>query len=602
MDGYADRPVLGWRASTLVTDPHTGRTSAVPQERFETITYRELWQRAQDVAVGLTDVPFAPGDRLCMLGFNSADYTVVDLASMLAGAVTVPLQFGAPRSQLRPVVAEAEPTVIATGVEQLADAVELALGSTAGRVLVFAADLAVDEHREALQVARDRIAGSRVVLETVSDVAARRAGRPLRTAPAADNALRLLIYTSGSTGTPKGAMFTERHLRKGWRRTGWGRLDFLRYPAITLNFLPMSHIMGRALLYTTLSGGGTAYFPAASDLSTLLEDLALVRPTQLSLVPRVWEMLYGEFRSEVARRSCGADDDALAQVSADLRQRLLGGRVISAMSSSAPISDALKSWVESFLDLHVVESLGSTEAGSLCFDGVVMRPVVLDYKLEDVPELGYLGTDRPHPRGELLVKTDAVFGGYFRQPDVTAAVFDPDGYFRTGDVVAELGPDQLKYVDRRNVVLQLAQGEFVTLSRLEALFADSPLVRQIYLYGNSLRSYLLAGVVPTDEALARQEDLGPLIRASLREVADRAGLQPFEIPRDVVVVDTTPFTPENGLLTGIRKLARPKLAERYGALLEQRYADLAQREADELRLLHDESARTPAVETVRPHC
>lgn len=326
-----------------------------------------------------------------------------------------------------------------------------------------------------------------------------------------------------------------------------------------------------------------------------------MRPTQLSLVPRVWEMLYGEFRSEVARRSCGADDDALAQVSADLRQRLLGGRVISAMSSSAPISDARKSWVESFLDLHVVESLGSTEAGSLCFDGVVMRPVVLDYKLEDVPELGYLGTDRPHPRGELLVKTDAVFGGYFRQPDVTAAVFDPDGYFRTGDVVAELGPDQLKYVDRRNVVLKLAQGEFVTLSRLEALFADSPLVRQIYLYGNSLRSYLLAVVVPTDEALARQEDLGPLIRASLREVADRAGLQPFEIPRDVVV-DTTPFTPENGLLTGIRKLARPKLAERYGALLEQRYADLAQREADELRLLHDESARTPAVETVRPHC
>ena len=122
-----------------------------------------------------------------------------------------------------------------------------------------------------------------------------------------------------------------------------------------------------------------------------------------------------------------------------------------------------------------------------------------------MPDLGYFRTDRPHPRGELLVKTETMFPGYYKRPEITADVFDADGYYRTGDIVAEIGPDQLTYLDRRNNVLKLSQGEFVTVSKLEAVFGDSPLVRQIYVYGNSARSYLLAVVVPTEEALARHD-------------------------------------------------------------------------------------------------
>ena len=65
---------------------------------------------------------------------------------------------------------------------------------------------------------------------------------------------------------------------------------------------------------------------------------------------------------------------------------------------------------------------------------------MIDYKLVDVPELGYFHTDQPHPRGELLVKTETLFPGYYKRPEVTAEVFDPDGYYRTGDIVAEVGP------------------------------------------------------------------------------------------------------------------------------------------------------------------
>ena len=108
--------------------------------------------------------------------------------------------------------------------------------------------------------------------------------------------------------------------------------------------MPMSHVMGRGSLYGTLGNGGTAYFAARSDLSTLLEDLRLVRPTELNFVPRIWEMLYSEYQSEVGRRTAeGADRQAAeSQVLAELRQKLLGGRFIFAMTGSAPISPELQ--------------------------------------------------------------------------------------------------------------------------------------------------------------------------------------------------------------------------------------------------------------------
>ena len=129
-------------------------------------------------------------------------------------------------------------------------------------------------------------------------------------------------------------------------------------------------------------------------------------------------------------------------------------------------------------------------------------------------------------------------------------------------------PDQLVYLDRRNNVLKLSQGEFVTVSKLEAVFGDSPLVRQIYRLRQQ-RTVLPARRHRADRrGLAQpRRRLTAVITESLQDVARAAGLQSYEIPRDFII-ETTPFTLENGLLTGIRKLARPKLKERYGDRLE----------------------------------
>jgi fatty acid CoA ligase FadD9 len=396
-------------------------------------------------------------------------------------------------------------------------------------------------------------------------------------------------------------MYPQSNVAKMWNRStkNWFGPSAA---SITVAFMPMSHVMGRGILFGTLGNGGTAYFAAKSDLSTLLEDLRLVRPTELNFVPRIWEMLYHEYNSEVDRRTAdGLDlDAAKAQVLDEVRNELLGGRFISAMTGSAPTSTELKAWVETLLEMPLLDGYGSTEAGMVLFNGEIQRPPVVDYKLDDVPDLGYFHTDRPYPRGELLLKTDNMFPGYYKRAETTAGVFDPDGYYRTGDVFAEVEPNHLVYVDRRNNVLKLAQGEFVTLAKLEAVFGNSPLVGQIYVYGNSSQPYLLAVVVPTDAARARFDDAATLksrIAESLQNVAREADLQSYEVPRDFIV-ETTPFTLENGLLTGIRKLAWPKLKQHYGERLEQLYADLAETQANELTELRRNGGQAPVLQTV----
>ena len=138
-------------------------------------------------------------------------------------------------------------------------------------------------------------------------------------------------------------------------------------------------------------------------------------------------------------------------------------------------------------------------------------------------------------------------------------------------------------------------------SPTEATYGTDPSVRQIFVYGNSARSYLLAVIVPTDEALGSAGgDLAavrPLLSAALQRIARDADLRSYEIPRDFVV-ETTPFALENGLLTGIGKLARPQLKQYYGPVLEQLYADLADDQADVLRSLRQDSAQRPVLETV----
>ena len=173
-----------------------------------------------------------------------------------------------------------------------------------------------------------------MIVETLADVLDR--GRtlpaPRSVVAEGDDPLALLVYTSGSTGAPKGAIYPEGKVANMWRFTAnshWGE-NQSALPAIALAFLPMSHVMGRGVLYGTLASGGTVYFAARSDLSTFLEDLALARPTQLNFVPRIWDMLYQEYVSEVDRAAVSPTTQARS------RSWSTCDRACSAAASSVP--------------------------------------------------------------------------------------------------------------------------------------------------------------------------------------------------------------------------------------------------------------------------
>ncbi|MFE6922259.1 carboxylic acid reductase [Nocardia sp. NPDC057663] len=598
MTAYADRPALGVRRTELVSEGGRATRRLLPE--FELLTYREVWERACALAAAWHTAGVAADDFVATLGFTGADYTVLDLATIHLGAVAVPLQAGAGLAQLRSILDETAPRVFAVDTAHLAIAVDAVLGGASPHTLmVFDCHADDDDHRDALAAARARLsaAGSMVALHTVDETVDR--GRALDPAPLAvpavgEDPLAMLIYTSGSTGTPKGAMYTHRLVAVGWQVARPNAV-------INVNFLPMSHIAARLTLTGVLARGGTAYFAAAADMSTLFEDIELVRPTEIFLVPRVCDMILQRFRREVGRRSRpGVDLDALGdEVKTELREQFLGGRLMTVLCGSAPIAPDLRSFVESVLQLRLHDGYGSTETGGgVIFDTKVMRPPVLDYKLVDVPELGYFRTDKPYPRGELLLKTTTMIAGYYRRPEVTAEVFDEDGFCRTGDVVAELAPDRLAYVDRRNNVLKLSQGEFVTVSRLEAIFAGADLVRQIYVYGSSERAYLLAVVVPTEAALAGPADgLRAAVGASLQRAAAIAELEPYEIPRDFLI-EPEPFSIANGLLSGVGKLLRPKLKQHYDERLEALYDEVARDQETELASLRRDAAGLPLFDTV----
>jgi fatty acid CoA ligase FadD9 len=602
MEGYRDRPALGRRAHRLVTG-EDGRTRREFCDHFDTISYAELWHRTGAVASAWRyDGPAAvnAGDFVCTIGSPGIDYTVLDLACIRMGAVAVPLPATGARSDLSAMLGEVEPTVLCAGIDALGLAVEAVLGGghSPGQIVVFDYLPEVDEQREVLEATTAALA-RRTTVEVVTLAALiERGGRHPVVTPYVheddENPMVALLYTSGSTGSPKAAICTERMCAMAW-------ISASLAPAIGLTYMPMSHFYGRGFLYTTLSGGGTNYFVTKGDLSTLFDDLAIIRPTSLPLVPRVCEMIAHRYHGEVARRVGDGMDRSAAEHDAKefVRNDLLGGRYLWASCASAPLSQAMHELMEDLLDAPLVISYGATEIVGVTIDGVVSRPPVIDYKLVDVPELGYFGTDKPYPRGELLVKTENAMAGYYKRPELTAQTFDEDGYYRTGDIMAEIAPDRLMYVDRRNNVLKLAQGEFVAVSQLEAAFSGHPLIRQIFVYGNSEQSFLLAVVVPDAElGDAPHVALRRRIRLALNDIGREAGLDSWEIPRDFLI-EPEPFTTENGLLTTSNKPARPQLTARYGARLERLYTELSDRAAERLRDLRSGSADRSVLDTVK---
>ena len=615
--GYGDRPALGERDLEVVVDPATGRNVRGYRPSFSTVTYSELRRRVHALAEVWRRHPVhrvQPDDFVVILGFAGIDFATIDMATAYARATDVPLQTTLAGHDLDGIMRDAAPVVIAATMSDLLYAAQSAGTLPSVRsVIAFDDDERFDDDRDQLAAARAELErnGSAAELILLSDLIAQGDADAFTFRPVDEHTsqrLALLVHSSGSTGSPKGAMFTDPLATSQFSMVGR-----IAIPVVRMCFAPLNHQMGRAQVQTSLARGGTCYFTARADMSTLFEDMQLVRPTELSLFPRILDMVHRHFLTEVAHRcATGSDTDevraqVMSEVMAEMRAGYLGDRIATIVTSSAPLTKEVERFIKTcYPDVAFVEAYGNTEANAaVTMRNRAQRPPVIDYRLLDVPELGYFSTDKPYPRGELAVLTENRVAGYFKNPQATANLLTDDGYIRTGDIMEEHGPDHLVFIDRRNDVMKLAQGEFVTCGAIGTTFENgSDLILQIYVYGNGARSYLVAIVVPnmvlveaTLGADASVEAIKALMRSELKRVSTDAGLRSFENPRDFIV-EFEPFSHANGLLSSIEKKMRPNLQRRYGDVLEQLYDDLERKQNDDLMSLHSDTSTDPVATKV----
>ena len=611
LTGYSDRPALGERGYEVVTADGINKRNYLPS--FKTITYTQFQGRLKALVNAWRYHPIHkihPAEFVGILGFTGIDFVTLDLACAYAYTVTIPLQSSTSGADLNEIFENTNPAALATTIGDLEVAVDHVIQHGNMRsLIVFDYEEKVDAERHLFEVAKAKLTESGVPTQMIAlnELLAFGEQKTFTFLPPSEDGERRMmgiIHSSGSTGKPKGAIMPESAAKELWM----GRKT--QMPSLSVSFSPQNHLIGRNGLIGTLCLGGTLNFTLKPDMSSLFEDIRIVRPTQMGFFPRIFELIYQHYQSEVTRRvkaGKGEESTISEMVKKEMSKTFLGDRLTRASVGGAPTSPAVMKFIKECFEILILDGYGNTESGTggVAVNGIINRPMITDYKLRDVPELGYYLTDKPYPRGELLFKSRVGISGYYKAPEATAGLFDEDGFSITGDIVEERGPDHVRVIDRRKDVMKLSQGEYVAAGKLGTIFeGGSAVIRQIYIYGNSFRSYLLAVVVPEEKVVQAmlgadysETNLINLIRRELQQVASAKELKSFEVPRNFII-EKEEFTQANGLLSSVRKRLRPALKRKYAKRLETLYEEQSQQQEADIEALKDPNSPLSTLEKI----
>ncbi len=451
-----------------------------------------VWTYAQwDEAIACTVAVLVQGygissdDRVAALARNCAELALLHLACARIGAIFAPLNWRLAATELARLLDSAEPSLL------VGDADFLAPVAAGWRI--------VDLSKIRVQI----------------EEAAKLATPPFdRTRPS------LILYTSGTSGRPKGVLLSERNISQS--AINFGMLARVTHESVTLAETPMFHIMGIITnLRPSFMRGGTVLISEGFDAPRTLARLAApeLRVTHYFCVPQMAQMLRAvpgfdpaKLRGLTAILSGGAPHPAV-----DIRAWLNDG---------IPIADGFgmsETGTVSCMPLHI--PLIDAKAGST---GIVPPAVslrIIDAAEQDVP---------PGVTGELLLKGDNIFCGYWRAAEETAKAFTADGWFRTGDIARQDEDGFLFLVDRKKDMF-ISGGENVYPAEIEAILADMPGIREAAMIGVPDPRWGEVGHL----AVAVAPD-GPDKGAILAYLGER--LARYKIPKYVSFIEAMPRT------------------------------------------------------------
>jgi len=379
-----------------------------------------------------------------------------------------------------------------------------------------------------------------------------------------DSDVAAIIYTSGTTGKPKGVQLTNHNLLVS--AGSWLQVLEHAFPPAgerrDILWLPVSHMSGWGIL-----GQGTMfdYETWLSDPYHLLQHLPEVRPTMLLSVPAYWEKLY--------TMALNASSEPAEQY-AKLRE-LTGGALTFLLSGGAGLKREVKEFFKA-AGIQMIEGYGLTE----CSPNLTMNRLD-DYNFDSVGKPMPGVTLKLAGDGEIIVKGDNVFAGYYKDAEATAASFDEDGWFLTGDLGRWTDDGFLQICGRKKEIIVTSGGKNIGPVGIEARFVGSPVVEHVVLYGNE-RKYLTAlitlnepGVRAAVKAngdslseIATREDVQALVQQEVDRVNGQ--LASYETIKKFYL-HPAPLSVDAGHLTPSLKLRRAKVWEAFQDKYENLY-------------------------------
>jgi long-chain acyl-CoA synthetase len=571
------------------------------EDGWEPVSSEAFSAGVAGVAGALRGWGIGKGDRVAILSENRPEWMIADFASLLLGAVSVPIYatltgeqtayilrdsgaraiFLSSETQLRKVLSVREQTALEkivafdtllTGESPQAGGVDGPL-SVQMKHLSPEGQASLDQHR--LDAALE--ANARAI--TPDDLAT-------------------IIYTSGTTGTPKGVMLTHGNMTSNLSCSLTE--FFVSADDVSISFLPLSHVTARHVDFALLSRGVTlAYVPLVDQVPRALQE---VRPTFFVAVPRVYEKIHFQTEQKATsfpnsafyRWALSEGRDHRAEILAGqkptthawkLADRLvfskvragLGGRIAIFISGGAPLGRELAEWYAD-IGIRIHEGYGLTETS----------PVIA----VNTPRNHKIGTvGKPLPNlevriaddGEVLVRGPSVFQQYWNKPKETQEAF-VDGWFKTGDIGNLDADGFLSITDRKKDLIKTSGGKFIAPQPIENSLKHNALVAEAVVLGEK-RKFPSVLIAPNFQALddwARIHELAfssraelvasPQVRALYEGVVEEVnqGLARFEkLKRVLVVADE--FSAENGTLTASMKLRRKVVAERYRRQIDEMY-------------------------------
>jgi long-chain acyl-CoA synthetase len=566
---------------------------------WRTLTWAQVGEVVREVALGLIALGRQKGDTVALLSASRAEWVQADFAIFSAGCITVPVYPTYPPDLIAYVVNDSQArTIIVEDAAQLAKVLD-ARGKMPGleHIVVIAGYEATQPPKTVLtwemlrRLGRDNEAAHRSTLaERVS------ATRP--------DDLASIVYTSGTTGPPKGVMQTHgNHIAAqvaGRRSTpveeGW----------VHLLFLPLAHSFARLESFIGVYRGLTTAF--AENLDKVGDNLKEVRPHFICSVPRVFEKVYAKILAGVEAGSpakkkifhwaigVGREVSRHQQRGQPLPRALavkraiahklvfsklhaaLGGRLVWGVSGGAPLSREIAEFFHA-AGILILEGYGLTET---CPVGTFNRPD--RYKFGSVGQALDGIEIKIAADGEILLKGPNIAKGYYKQPEATAEVFEPSGWFHTGDI-GRLDEDRFLFItDRKKDLIVTAGGMNIAPQNVENLLKGDPFISQAMVYGDR-KPYPVALITLNAEELmkfAREQGIlstDPSVIVKHPKIVERVSrtveeknsqLQSYAKIKKFTILPTD-FTQEGGELTPTLKVKRKVVAQKYTDALEELY-------------------------------